>query len=158
MNGDAYGEGRAGDGKGKRENGGGLFRSRGGRQLLVLGPGLRPAAGGGREKTRPSSAEGERGRGNGRNADLLCSLLLGQEFLFLGHDLGLVLEGEGERETDEKGRGGDDPDDVADDPARCLEEGCGARGGGGDGVPRGGGNDVDEGGETLGYGLVDGEA
>lgn len=82
------------------------------------------------------------------------TLLLGEHFLLLLDDFCLVLEGEGEWETDEEGGGGDYPDDVSDDPSCFLYEGGGLAERGGDGLPGGGGDDVDEGGETVIEGLV----
>lgn len=50
---------------------------------------------------------------------MLCALLLGHDFFLLGDDLCLVFEGEGEGQSDEECRRGDDPDDVAEHLA-CI--------------------------------------
>lgn len=86
--------------------------------------------------------------------NLLGPLLLGEHVLLLLDDFCLVLEGEGEGETDEEGGGGEYPDDVPDDLARPPDEGGGFREGGGDGLACGGGHDVDEGKEAVVEGLV----
>ena len=55
-------------------------------------------------------------------AYLLCSLLLSQHFILLGNHLCFVFEDERERKANEKGRGGDYPDDISGKFCTALEE------------------------------------
>ena len=84
--------------------------------------------GGAREEPKRVRVRGRSGTRNvgptagfwhGAGTDL-GALLLGEHLLLLLDDLGLVLEDEREGQADEKGGGGDDPDEVSDNLACRL--------------------------------------
>ena len=86
--------------------------------------------------------------------NLLNALLLSSHFLFLLNYFRLVLEREREREADEEGGSGEDPDDVADDLSARLYGSYKVRNASGDGMARLWWNNVDEGDKTVDEGLL----
>lgn len=80
---------------------------------------------------------------------VLGTLLLSKHLLLLCNYLCLVLEAQCQREADEEGAGGDDPDDVSDDLAGRFDEARRLGEAGGDFVPSSRRNDVYESGQAF---------
>lgn len=97
---------------------------------------------------------GRRSHGTEPKTYLLRTLLLRKHFLLLCHDLGLVLQAEGQGQSHEQSARRDYPDEVPDQLSARLEEAGGARDARRDFVPGCRRDDVDEGGDALVEGLL----